>query len=614
MRDYKPFLIIHILLCTILCNAQQESITVLDEVILTDVRLLHFSNGKVDILNDSVVDRNGSSLTDLLQFNSNVYLKENGLGMISSPSFRGTNASQTAVIWNGININSQLTGQTDFNTIIPRNYGSVSVRSGGGSVQFGSGAIGGSIHLNDLFRFYKHSEHELLFSYGSFDTRNFNYHTSIGDAKTTVGFGVGYLESENNYKYLGTDQRNENGAFNNVNVNTNIGYQITDGQLLKYYHNTFIGDRDFSGTITAPSNSNYRDYNSRNLLEWSSFNARRIHRVKLGYLYEKYKYYDSKEREDFSFGNTNTFLVNYDYKINFKNVVLNGIADYNHIEAKGTSIENGKRETLAATLLFKHDLGDRITYGANLRKEFISDYKSPLIYSLNARYSFSPQHAFYFNASKNYRVPTFNEVYWILGGGAGGNPDVRPESSLQAEIGQTFKKESYTFQWVAFYIDSEDLIQWRPNNMGIWSPVNIKDALNYGLEVSLIFSQNWGNHDVNWDNSYAHTKAVDSETDKTLMYVPQHKVTSSLTYAYSDWRLFYQLFFNSSVFSTSDNSGSLPGYSVSNLGFGRNFRMKRKLNMEVLMQINNLYNKEYQNVAFRPMPNRNIQLKLKLKI
>lgn len=614
MRNYKPFFFILISLCGVCGYAQRDSITVLDEVILTDVRLLHFSNGKVDVLKDSLVDRNGSSLTDLLQFNSSIYLKENGLGMISSPSFRGTNASQTAVIWNGININSQLTGQVDFNTIVPRNYGSISVRSGGGSVQFGSGAIGGSVHLNDLFRFNKHSEHELLFSYGSFDTKNFNYRTSIGSKKTTVGFGINYLESENDYKYLGTDQRNENGAFNNINVNANVGHEIAEGQLLKFYHNTFIGDRDFSGTITAPSNSNYRDYNSRNLLEWSHFNEKRIHRVKFGYLYEKYKYYDNKERDDFSFGNTNTFLVNYDYKVNFKDIVLNGIADYSYIGAKGTSIENGKRKTLATTLLFKHNLGEKITYGANLRKEFINDYKSPFIYSLNARYSFNSYHAIYLNASKNYRVPTFNEVYWILGGGSGGNPDIRPESSLQAEIGQTFKKEKYTFQWAAFYIDSEDLIQWRPNNEGIWSPVNIKDASNYGLEVSLGVAETWGKHHLSWKNSYALTKSIDSETENSLMYVPEHKVTTSLTYAYSDWRLFYQLFVNSSVFVTSDNSESLSGYSVSNLGLSRGFKIKEKLNIETSLQVNNLFNKNYQNVAYRPMPNRNVQLKLKIKI
>ena len=139
---------------TIFPQSGKDSTVVLDEVILTDAKLVRFSNGiKVRTMSDSVVKYSNSSLTDLLQFNSTIYFKENGYGMVSSPSFRGTSAQQTAVVWNGININSQLNGQTDFNTIIPENYGSISIRSGGGSVQYGSGAVGGSIHLNDELNF-----------------------------------------------------------------------------------------------------------------------------------------------------------------------------------------------------------------------------------------------------------------------------------------------------------------------------------------------------------------------------------------------------------------------------------------------------------------------------
>src|SRR5690554_6305300 len=131
-------------------HAQLDSIQKLDEVLLSDVKLKRYASGfKVTVIKDSVLTKSPWSLTDLLRYNSNIYFKENGYGMVSSPSFRGTNASQTAVVWNGININSQLTGQTDFNTLIPLHYDNIVVRSGGGSVQYGSGAVGGSVLLND---------------------------------------------------------------------------------------------------------------------------------------------------------------------------------------------------------------------------------------------------------------------------------------------------------------------------------------------------------------------------------------------------------------------------------------------------------------------------------
>src|SRR5690554_651035 len=137
---------LHILSIVFLCQAvafaQLDSIQNLPEVILSDTKLIHFSKGfKLENLADSIVKRNPASLTDVLRYNSSVYFKENGNGMVSSPSFRGTNAAQTAVIWNGININSVFTGQTDFNTISPFNYDEISIRSGGGGVQYGSGTI-----------------------------------------------------------------------------------------------------------------------------------------------------------------------------------------------------------------------------------------------------------------------------------------------------------------------------------------------------------------------------------------------------------------------------------------------------------------------------------------
>ncbi len=614
MDCFKSIVFLLVSLTFASLKAQKDSVTVLDEVVLTDVRLLHFSNGnKVEVLTDSVLVRNGTSLTDLLQFNTAIYFKENGSGMLSSPSFRGTNASQTAVVWNGININSQLTGQIDFNTIVPRNYGSVSVRSGGGSVQFGSGAIGGSVHLNDVFRFENSLEHELAIRYGSFDTKNINYSISKGSEKVAFGLGVNYAASENDYKYLGTDKRNENGAFENINLNAHFGYRLSDKGLLKLYHNTFLGDRDFSGTLTAPSNSNYQDINSRNLLEWNHFNEGRIHRLKVAYLYEKYKFFDNKERDDFSFGNTNTLITNYDFKKQFKNSILNAIADYSNITARGSSIDDATRNTLATTLLFTHNVGDRFTYGAHLRKEFVDDYKSPFVYALNAKYNFSDRYNLYFNASKNYRIPTFNEIYWI-GAGASGNADIRPESSWQAEFGQAYKKGKYALEWTIYYISSEDLIQWRPDAQGIWSPANISDTSNYGLEVSFDLAEQWGLHRLDWKNGYSYIRAIDDETNETLLYVPDHKITSNLIYGYGSWSFFYQLFHNGGVFITTDNSESLPAYTVSNLGLGRNFKLKSKLSIDALIQINNLFNKNYQNVAFRPMPNRNINVQLILKL
>lgn len=608
--ETKQLLLILSLLCFSLGTAQQDSIIALDEVILSDAKLKHFSKGlKVEVLTDSTLNRNGSTLTNLLQFNSNIYFKENGYGMVSSASFRGTNASQTAVIWNGININSQLTGQTDFNTIIPQNYNSVSIRSGGGSVQYGSGAIGGSILLNDSFSFQEHYYNTLQLGYGSFNTNRIDYRTAYGSSKVSLNFGVNYNASENDYKYLGTDRKNENGAFNTLNINASLGYLISTSQLLKFYHTAFFGDRNFSGTLTAPSNDNYRDVNARSLVEWSHFNETKVQRLKFAHLYERYRYYFNRERPEFSFGRTNSYILNYDAKYELGSITLNGIGELSTIVAEGSSIENATRNQATGTFMFSHEVTNKFNYGLNIRQELVTDYQSPLLLSFDSKYQVSKSYDINLNASKNYRIPTFNDLYWS-GAGAIGNKDLIPETSKQAELGQNISGKKYKLNLTAFYIASENLIQWRPDNSGVFSPRNVKEAEQYGAELELELQQTWGKHQLRLKNGYAYTKSLDKENKNQLIYVPEHQFTSNLAYQIKSWDFYYQWLYNGPVFITTDNSEKLPGYHVSNIGLEHNFLLSKKIDCALGLKVNNIFNENYQNVAYRPMPNRNFNLQI----
>ena len=163
MRRAYYILIVICCLCATSTRAQLDSLQVLPEVVVSDEKLRDFSPGlAIEKISDSVITKSSSSLTQLAQQETLIYLRENGPGGVSSPSLRGTTAQQTAVVWNGININSQLNGQTDFNTIATRNYDNISLRTGGGSIPYGSGAIGGSVHLNNDIRFGKRFELSLI--------------------------------------------------------------------------------------------------------------------------------------------------------------------------------------------------------------------------------------------------------------------------------------------------------------------------------------------------------------------------------------------------------------------------------------------------------------------
>ena len=613
MRHYRSITVLLGFLCTFVAYAQEDPVIILDEVILSDARLQQFSEGvKVRTISDSVLRRSNPLLTEVLRYNSAIYFRENGYGMVSSASFRGTGAQQTAVIWNGININSQLNGQTDFNTVIPQAYDNIVVRSGGGSSQYGSGAVGGSIHLNNTLDFNPKQHHEVFLGYGSFDTRTLRYNTRHGNEKFAIDIGASYLSSDNDYKYLGTDRRNENGAFEHLNFNLTTGYRIADNHLLKLYHNTFFGDRNFSGTLTAPSNDNYKDINSRSLLEWVSFKNQKTARLRLAHLYERFRYFPNRDTDDFSFGTSGNTLLNYDYKYKLKNITLNGIGEASAIQARGTSIRNTTRTLFSGTFLATHAVTEKFTYGINLRKEIVSDYDSPVVYGVNAAYTFGSRYTLNVNGSRNFRIPTFNDLYWN-GLGAVGNLAIIPETALQAEIGHAYKGKGYGLHFTSYYIASDNLIQWRPDLSGIWSPINVNKVAQYGLEAEAKLQKRWGEHQLLWNTGYAYTRAVNTETNTQLSYVPKSKITSSIAYQYKKWSWFYQFLANGSVYTTTDESASLPAYALSNTGFSYALDMRSGGRYDIGVRVHNLFNTNYQNVAFRPMPNRAINFQITSK-
>ncbi len=593
--------------------AQSDTIIALDEVIMTDVKLRQFSDGvKTTVLNDSVALRNQGTFTDNLRNNSTLYFKEYGYGMTSTVSFRGTGASQTAVVWNGININSPMSGQTDFNTLLSQSTNEVTIRSGGGSTQYGTGAIGGSVHINSILEFGNHSDQRLSMGYGAFDTRSLFYAGSFGKRQNALKIGVGHYASENDFKYLDTDRRNENGAFDNTSLDLAYGITLGKSHILKVYNQTFVGDRNFSGTLTAPSNDNYHDLNSRSLAEWVNFGPQKVQRVKAAYLYERYRYYPNRLQDDFSFGNANTFLFNYDYKYHFKKFVINGISEFQTITADGSSILPENRTLFSGILLLSHAPTDRLRYGLNLRKDWISSYESPFVFSLNSRYALTDNYQVSILGSKNFRAPTFNDLYWE-GAGATGNTNLAPETALQGEVGQRLTLKNLHFQLNGYYIASKDLIQWRPDLSGVWSPVNVKDATQYGFELESGWKKNKGVHQVSLNAAYAFSKSIDTSTEKQLLYVPLHTVRGNISYAYGRWRTYLQALYNGQVYTTTDNEQDIPGYVVGNWGLEYELPTILGIVATTAIKVNNVSNTRYQNVAFRPMPNRHFHFQLNFK-
>lgn len=84
------------------------------------------------------------------------------------------------------------------------------------------------------------------------------------------------------------------------------------------------------------------------------------------------------------------------------------------------------------------------------------------------------------SAGTAFRMPTLNDRFWQ----PGGNPSLRPERSVSADLGAAWVRGGTHAELTAFAGASRDQIVWRPLAGGIWSPINLTRTQTIGLEAS----------------------------------------------------------------------------------------------------------------------------------
>ena len=562
----------------------------------------------IEVISDSILRSDYLSLGDLLQNRSNLYFKQNGYGMVSSISLRGTTAAQTGVFWNGIQINSALTGQTDFNTIQGNSFNEVEIRRGGGSVLLGSGAIGGAVNLSDRIGFGETDDFLLLLGAASYSTFLGQFTGRVSSEHFFAKISLGGYISENDYPFLGTSLKNENGEIDNYNVNLTFGYKLNDRNQFNLHTTLFDNNRNLSRTLTTISGERLENFDSRLLAEWKYLGDRYTSSLKLAYLHEDYVYFfDREDAQNRSEGESDRWIGRFDMTYYLKeSMLLKGGLEFENARGESDNLSRASRNDFTAYGLFQHRVSSRFVYDLSARAGASSAYDIPIIFSADAALTLANGLDLRGALSSNYRLPSFNDLYWE----PGGNPNLEPETSRSGELGLAFKRSVHEISLTGFSISSRDLIQWQPGTGGIWSPVNIKKSNNYGFEIALRGSAGLKGHEFRWSVQYDYTTATDEDLDTQLIYVPEHRANGVLTYLCRGWTFQYQLQYTGEVFITTSNSQALDDYAISNLEVSKSFLKER---LRVFLRANNLFDTAYQSVAFRPMPNRNYQLNINFK-
>lgn len=562
---------------------------------------------KISRISSDQILENSTSLSDLLRFQSNIYIKENGRGATSSPSFRGTGASKTAFVWNGINVNSIFLGQGDINNLNLLSYENIGIKYGGGSVIYGSGAIGGSIHLNNTLDFNKGFHGTLFSEYASFGTINSFIKAKYSNEKLSFSFSANHSQSENDYEVSEKKFINRNGEYQNTGLNLGLAYRINKNNEFYWQSQHYDSDQHYPIFDENQTRTKYKVQTLRSLAGWELNSNKIKNDLKLVYLEDNFQYFGDINQAKSSGGTGKQYIFrnDLDYFVSKKSS-FNLISEYQYNQAEGyqSGIQNPKRNEVNLSLLYRNGNLEKFYWELGAKYDFVEGYESPFLFSASGKYKVNNWYQTSINISRNFKAPTFNDLYWT----PGGNPDLKAETSYQAEMSHYFNYRNFKLGITPYYIKMKDMIQWVPVTPSIWSPKNVDKVDFYGLETDLSFTKNWTNQKLNSQISYSYTRSVDQETKKQLSYVPFHRINFNTNYQYKIIGIFFQALYNSKRFTDNNENKFLKDYLVLNAGININ----PVKNIQVGFKANNITDQIYETVNYYFMPKRNYAISLTL--
>ncbi len=571
------------------------------------------------------------TLSDFMQQNTTVYIKEQGNKMLASVSFRGTGSSHTAVFWNGISLNSLTLGNSDFNGVPLFLFDEISVHYGGASSLQGSDAIGGSIHLGAQPSWTDGAKIQFRQDFGSFENVFSGIKIDVGNGKWESKTRVFNRILKNNFTYNIIDRigdsyeiEQKNAQVHNAAIIQEFsrkiasrGYLTLKGWLGSNYHQ--IQPLMVSSPNDDQSGDEIQDKNLRLIGEYKHFFGNGILQSGIGYVWD-YQIFNNTDVIEMK-----RILSNLSYEWNIgDNTNINAGGNTKYIVPNVWSYEDDLTEWRGDVFLsINHEMLENWQVSLNARKTFVPFTKSPIAPSISTSYMIdrAPMDiTFRLQVERSYRIPTFNDRYW----GVQGRPDLKSENGYSIELGQhlLWEKDNYSidFDIAAYHMKIEDWIAWKPAG-NLWRPFNLKEVEASGIELTGKWKKKWSRGEIGLRGMYAYNRTEllkgitedDPSVGYQLPYTPKHRLTLNAQLSYHKFRLSINNNFTGKRYGVDVINEEIDEYIITNVSLGKTFSIG-KHSMSLEGQVLNLLGTEYQNVNRYAMPGRNYLLSINFLI
>ncbi|WP_347838196.1 TonB-dependent receptor domain-containing protein [uncultured Draconibacterium sp.] len=622
----RRFVVFGILLLAWAQNVSaQELFTVFDTVHVDEVvsygKLRKYQSGaKIESIGASQFSlAQDGNLEQLLSRTLPVPFKTNA-GGLATIRIRGSAPDHTSLNFGGININSLTLGHSNVSNVPVYLFDNVGVQFGSASSVNGSGSIGGAIHLGLQNNWTKGVKAEARIANGSFGEQLYGTKIFLGNGKFESVTRAYYYSKTNNFPFLnpqkdfetqqiGIRDTQQNAAIENRGLLQEFNYRFATNEY--FIFNVWI-ENDWH-QVQQNMAVNYFNpqlqevYDDEHIRIWTGYKNRKKpfkYEINGGYVFDN------------AVSNKNTsdtistqriigeafvehdFLPNASYKAGAKATRI-----YPTVYAYSETLEHETRVDLYAS--YYHRFFNKLTATLNLRQGFVTDFEVPFTPSLGVNYLALSKEKYVLkfsgNIARSYRVPTFNDRFWV----PGGNPDLNPEKGMNYEIGSKWSyctgNKSGNVKLNAFLMKVDDWILWK-NGGSFWYAENVQKVESKGLELMTDWNYNmvkgWA---VNWGLNLTYTVAERVESlnetnalNRQMEYVPKTSATAFFSASYKDLALVVDQSYSGEQFTDEENKNILDAYSLTNLAVSYNWKLNTQHRIKINAMVNNLFDEDYQ--------------------
>lgn len=604
--------------------AQTRDTVLLHEVSVVDYRSKsvneNFAQNKVDSTTRSIFS--GSSVSQMLLQQNTCFVKSYGPANIAALSIRGSTAQQTAVVWNGMNINNPMLGQADVSLLPVGFFNDISLQKGALSGYWGSGAMAGVLNLRSDAGNNSPLTVRASTSYSSLE--NIVKWASVNFSAGRWGSATRVLldDSKNRYNYFSNDStvvKQAHAETRQRAIMQDVSYKVNARQQIGVHIWWQDAQRQVPYTLSeVKQDADQYDGIFRTMADWKISGKKYTLNAKAAFFNEALNYdnttYLLHSRSKFR---TEVADIDGQYFLPRGFVISGGIT--NSIST-ATSITEGSSEgylgekQLSRTALYeniswKNSFFQASAYG---REEYFNFKTFVPTVGATTSLSFFKWLSWKTNAGTIYRYPTLNDLYW----NPGGNPNLKPEQGYSAETSlqtnYTLSKLSLMVTGTIFTRNIHNFIVWLPGKDGNPSPQNVLQVWSRGGETNteLVFKNKLIRTSMQVITNYilstrTQTDLVnDGSLNRQMPYVPMYSGSAIYSFEIKGWMLRVAYVYTGYRYLTSDNYSYLLPYSLLDARLSKTFQLKNFL-LNVFAEGNNLMNENYQSYTQYAMPLRN---------